>query len=91
MMVVVMVAMLVVVVVMVVIVVVMVMMTAGDVIVVDVHGIYLLGGIFLYYNIPKGQCQSIYFFRIIPRGRLRGGKKDGIIAGILVLQDYFRR
>jgi hypothetical protein len=78
MMVVVMVAMLVVVVVMVVVV--MVMMTAGDVIVVDVHRIYLLGGIFLYYNIPKGQCQSIYFFRIIPRGRLRSGEKDDIIC-----------
>ena len=64
MMVVVMVAMLVVVVVMVVVV--MVMMTAGDVIVVDVHGIYLLGGIFLYYNIPGGQCQSIYFSRLSP-------------------------
>ena len=79
MMVVVMVAMLVVMVVVMVVMVVMVMMTAGDVIVVNVHGMYLLGGIFLYYNIPRGQCQSIYFFRIIPRGRLRGGEKDDII------------
>jgi hypothetical protein len=72
--------MVVVVVAMLVVVVVMVMMTAGNVIVVDVHGIYLLGGIFLYYNIPRGQCQSIYFFRIIPRGRLRSGEKDDIIC-----------
>ena len=69
------VVMVVVVVVVVMVVVVMVMMTAGDVIVVDVHGIYLLGGIFLYYNIPGGQCQSIYFSRLSPGAGCAAAKK----------------
>ena len=72
--------MLVIVVVMMVMVMVMVMVVmTGQVVVMDMHGKYLLQGIFLYYIDAGPFCQSIYFFGNIPREGLRRRRKPCIM------------